>query len=222
MNVDVVKCCSLALMSALLTCSAAQAGSNTLTAPGGLIADANGEEPVESNFTFADDDTPQTVTSIERVTLTGLTHDYVSDLYVALVWQPDDPLAEQIQATLFDGINDGEFFLASGAAGDYSFTDTAVETFQEGGQNGILVMPGTYRPTDFYLQGESFTHPDLDALFAGVDLSMGQFMIHIEDAAAPDSGVLLSATLELTTVVPEPTSLAALGLAGALVRRRRC
>jgi PEP-CTERM motif len=201
--------------------SLASADAVTLTAAGGPLVDRVGTTNGIAVFDYVDDDSASIVQSIESVTLTGLTHTWSSDLQAILVWFPDDPLASLIQVDLFDGLNDGVNFSSNPLNGTYSFTDEATATLQSVVPAAGVVPGGTYAPASFYIEGTAPAINDLDAAFAGVDLSAGTFGVAFIDFVGSDTGALVSATLNLTTVVPEPTSLAALGLAGALVRRRR-
>ena len=208
---------------------AGSASALTLNAVGGPLIDNDGVDNGIAIFELIDNNTPQTISSIESVTLTGLTHTYVSDLDVLLVYFPDDVNAQGTGAFLFSGLNNGTDFLSNNLNGNYTFSDDAPtpNTLQAAAQpnsNNATVPSGTYRPSGFYSQGGATAIENLDVELAGLDLSTGSLYIYIEDFEPGDTGALTSATVSLTTtpVVPEPTSLAAIAIgAAAMLRRRR-
>lgn len=199
----------------------------------GPFADATGDPadpaPGGSAFLFFDGNQPGTIQSVQSVTL-NLSHTYVGDLQVLVRYLPNgftisDPNAPYIDATLFDSINDGEFTYSNNLAGTYSFTSQPLSTLQAAvlsDDDDALIPAGTYAASDFYLTGDPAESVDLSAAFAGKTLADGDFYLIVFDYGVGDTGSLTSATLNLTTAVPEPGSIAALGLTGAaLVRRRK-
>lgn len=219
---------SLAVAAVLAVGTPLLADSVVLTAPGGPIADRVGTTAGTTFFDYADNDSPSVVQSIESVTLNGFSHSYAGDLIVELVFFPDDLAADPIEAILFENVNDGDFtgpfVYENNFGGNYSFSNAAAATLQESiptNDTNATVPAGTYLPSEFYFGGDDALVVDLSATFAGVNLSEGTFSLFFNDVGIGDTGSLGGATLNLTTAVPEPTSIAALALAAtALVRRR--
>ena len=190
--------------------------------------DATGDNAGVTPFLFLDSNQPGAIASVNSLTL-NLSHTYAGDLFLTLRYLPagfaiSDPAAPFIDATLFDQINDGDFTLSNNLDGTYSFSNAATQTLQSAAQpdnDSATILPGTYLPSEFYLQGGSTVVVDLTAAFAGQMLSGGDFFLIFQDFYQGDAGTLNSASLNLT-IAPEPASLAALGLAGcAMVRRRK-
>lgn len=227
---------SLAAMAAFG--SSAMAGQVQLNATGTMLFDSPGSDlngdpiPGVTPLLFFDSNNSEVIQSIQGVTLNGISHTYVGDLTVALRFQPANIALPFTDAILFSRINDGtvdddDFVVTEGnnLDGTYGFSDSANLTIQTAAgpaDDDADIAEGTYRPSDFYAEGDPAAFVNLTNTFAGLNLADGTFILVIADYGPGDTGTIGSATLDLTTVaVPEPTSIAALGLIGGLMVRRR-
>lgn len=159
------------------------------------------------------------ITSIDSVTLTGISHTFIGDLRV---WLEHNG---QI-FTLFQRPGTGTFGLGADLNGTYTFDLVSAQTLEQGGA-GATVTPGNYRAAhqtnELNLTPGNNTVMSDGTVFNGGSV-LGAWTLHITDGAATDTGSLgqgWSATGTYSTV-PEPASMAALGLGAlALIRRRR-
>lgn len=227
----------LAAFAVTSICAIGSAGTVTvntlLNGPLNDGGDVSGLNPGITAFAFFDGDQSGPITSVDSVTL-NLQHGYAGDLAVYLRYLPNgisisDP-SGFIDAPLFDYINgydpdDDEFYGVSDVfSGNYSFTNSASQTIQAAAlpDDRALITPGSYLPSGYYADGDGPAVIDLSSTFAGQTLAGGSFYLIVVDYFRGDAGVLNSASLNLTLAnVPEPTSVAAIGVVGAMLGRRR-
>ena len=208
-----LKFLGLALSLALLA-PAAQADILTYNGTGGPLTDATTDDEGVTNFDIEITGTGQTVTSIESVTLTGFSHSYLGDLSIFLVG-PDEDFYSII--TVPPGNASANF------GGTYTFrvdpTAMTVDQAAAGKATGYTLPGGTYAISDLGENNQPGPRTTFDDL-SGQPLD-GFWTLQIIDSFEEESGSLGSWSFTATTVVPEPTSLAALGAAGTLLARRR-
>jgi len=190
----------------------------TYTSPGGAIPDNQPGNPLVITFVVTD------VGAVSHVdlTMTGLTHTWAGDIIATLQAPTVGPfdIMRRLGASTSTGVGDSTNF-----GGNYRFIDSGIDPVP-----ALVALPdagvlpsGDYWATTLGTNTTSGNKVTLDAVFGGA-LAPGIWTLRISDNAALDQGSLTSATLNvLTTIVPEPMSIGAIGLVGAglLVRRRR-
>ena len=180
-----------------------------------------------SGFAFPDNDpagassdivvslAPNEIISDVSVTLTGLSHTWVGDLNASLIG-PGGTIDLMFRTGDAQGDCCGD---SSDLGGDYTFADGGADWWAAAASAGgaDIIPGGTYAPTTILGAPQSFA-----GTFGGTTTN-GTWTLQISDEAGGDLGSLGSWTLNITSVVPEPSSLAVLGLAGLgmLYRRRR-
>jgi hypothetical protein len=171
------------------------------TGPGGVIVD---NQTVTSPITVPDS---FTITGIS-VAVNALTHTWCGDLIATLTnGSTSVDLINRIGRIGGSGFGDSSNF-----GGSYSFFDTAAGDMWAVAASGdtSFVIPGApYKPTTVDGALSSLNS------FVGAN-SLGTWTLSISDNAGGDTGSFSGWTL---TLIPEPASLALLGL-GVLLRRR--
>ena len=163
-----------------------------------------------------------TIQSLDSVVVHGLQHTWVGDLVVTLTHNGVTvDLLDRIRRTdpALGGI--AGFGDDSDLNGDYAFAPGGqdMEPIAAGLPDGGVIPPGTYAPFPNATPGASSPAIGTFADFAGMNAA-GEWVLHISDRAAADTGLFNGFSLNLTAV-PEPTSLTVLALGAIALRRRR-
>ncbi|HXH61369.1 MAG TPA: proprotein convertase P-domain-containing protein [Fimbriimonadaceae bacterium] len=172
------------------------------------------------------------IDSVDSVVLAQLTHTWLGDLDITLTHVDTGTSVHLFQYIQGDGdtINGDSTDVGDAPqAGNLTFLTTATTSVEDAAAllgNAATIADGNYRPTQ-QTDGTSVTNAPNSvntsyAGFVGESLD-GTWRLTITDKAAGDTGALGHWELHGTgTPVPEPASLAALGLGAlALFRRRR-
>lgn len=149
----------------------------------------------------------------------GEEHTFCGDLDMMLVSPTGTSLVFLSDAGSFADMN-----------GSYTFDDEAAETIQESPTTQVVdgnLVNGSYRRSA-YIDGDPFLSPAPSPNFANIFFSAfdgqnpnGTWELYIMDDAGGDAGWLMTSSLTVTAV-PEPATMAVLGLGvAALLRRRR-
>ena len=214
-----------AVSSVALASFAMAADPITLTAGASFINDHDLSNPGVTMMQFDTSLTPYTIDSVTSVSLISLSHPAAGDLDASLIFIPDNPLDNPIQAYLFAGLNDGFFLKLCDFDGTYDFSNSSTTELQAAtlalGTNDSV--PGdSYIPASYYNAANPVATVDLSAALGGIDLSTGLLYLMFEDFQPGNDGLIAGAELSLmVNGVPEPTSLAALSVIGAVALRRR-
>ena len=161
---------------------------------------------------------------ISDVTLTiNMEHSWVGDITATLTHVESGLSIDLIPAALDDSSNLG---IDSGgdnlSPGPYTFSDAGTETIGLAAQAGFSdyeIPLGTYLASDGTATGAG----SLAAIFGG-DSTLGSWRIDFSDSAGGDDGNINGWSINFTsTAIPEPGSMALLGLFGVAcyARRRR-
>jgi hypothetical protein len=148
--------------------------------------------PRSKSFSFTITD-PGTITSFDSIVLKEIFHTWASDLTIELS-------NGSVTAILIDG---------DGGSADFNFLDYE---FADGG----TALPTTGIIPDTAVYGTA--NPLAD--FVGQPLA-GTWTLTVTDSFSGDFGLFAGFDLNITAVVPEPTTLAALGGLGLVALRRR-
>ena len=179
---------------------------------GGAIGDGAGSNTagVARVITLTVSGTGQTVTGLTLAGGLGMTHTWLGDLTVVLS-------RGAVSVDLMDRnyrTTQTSFGLSSDLAGNYMFTNTVGDTMT------ASAAAGTHSRWNGSTGGGSTTAAGTFAGFNGVALD-GVWTLTVTDWAGGDVGAIQGMRI-VGTAVPEPASMAALGLgAAALLRRRR-
>jgi MYXO-CTERM domain-containing protein len=205
--------------SSLFVGFSASAALVTYNGTGGPIADAT-TSASETDFDIVISATNMQVNSVVDVTLNGITHTWLGDVGMYLL----GPNTDVNNAATYSSIMsppDGE---SSNLNGNYVMVvDPLKQTIDE--VSGPLttsqnVPSGTYAISGYGGGTSNGPRTDYNA-FVGSPLD-GTWTLAVIDFAAPDSGALTNWSITLdVSPIPEPASLAAAGLGGLLVVRRR-
>ena len=163
-----------------------------------------------------------TIQSLDSVVVHGLQHTWVGDLVVTLTHNGVTvDLLDRIRRTdpALGGI--AGFGDDSDMNGDYTFAPGGqdMEPVAASLPDGGVIPPGTYAPFANSTPGASSPAIGTFADFAGMNAA-GEWVLHISDRAAADTGLFNGFSLNITAV-PEPTSLTFLALGAIALRRRR-
>lgn len=143
------------------------------------------------------------------VSLNALTHTWVGDLTATVTHGAQSAILFARPGSDGTGVGSG-----NNLDGTYRFDSSAATSFSQSATANAVQPSGTYDTSNPGVAGAGNSALDV---FNGTN-SAGLWTLTITDSAAADIGNLGSWTLHL---VPEPTSLSLLALAGlALIRRR--
>ena len=180
---------------------------------GGAIADGTGSNTAGASRVISLNVTGfagQTVTGLSLAGGLGMTHTWLGDITVVLSrGGVDVDLMDRNYRT-----TQTSFGLSSDLAGNYMFTNTVGDTMTASS------AAGTHSRWNGSTGGGSTTAAGTFAGFNGMALN-GLWTLTVNDWAGGDVGSIQGMRI-VGTAVPEPASMAALGLgAAALLRRRR-
>jgi len=215
----------LLTLAVLSVSAAAMADPWSVVGAGGSVPDNNaGGFTSSANFTGA----AGSITGITSVTLQTFSHTWVGDLTIWLEHGANRFTLMQRprgDATATSTVGD-----SSNMLGTYTFDVVSATTIEQAAATSNLtthnILAGSYRAA--HQTNELATTVGLNdvlsdgSVFNGMDPN-GTWTLRITDGAAGDLGTLQGWSAEGTyTAVPEPASMAALGLGvAALLRRRR-
>ncbi len=159
------------------------------------------------------------LTSISSVSIT-LSHSWVGDLRATLT-----NVASGQTVVLFSRIgratpndNGSLFGDSSNFDGTYTFAATGSDLVAVAAATGdVAIAPGTYFSSDMHT---STTTSVANGFFAGSQLA-SDWVLNVSDWAAGDDAGLITAYSIEASPVPEPATMAALGLGVAVLLRRR-
>lgn len=202
--------CAAILGVALCTSSVADVVDNS---GGGFGFPDNDPAGASSTITIGAN---EIITDVD-VTLRGADHTWVGDMNVSLT-SPGGTTADiMVRTGRTGGVGSGD---SSDLGGDYTFSDGGADWWAAAAAAGgaDVIASGTYGATT--VDGALVS---LAAAFAG-ESTAGTWTLTISDNAAGDLGDIDGWGLSITSaVIPEPGSLALLGIMGVacVVRRRR-
>jgi len=220
--------CAVTLLAGLAPSASAQITFTTQPGPGGVIPD-NDTNGISSLITISGFN-PGTITSINSVTITGLTHPYSGDLTaVFLKRDPNNPNQAIRIVDLFDRVG-AVSQSDAGSPANFNGTYTFV---REGANLGSLantlatgsnIPSGSYAPDPNTAGGITGYSGDFD-VFNGIDVN-GVWELQIADTNTGEGPGSFTSWNFNVSVVPEPGTMALLGtglmpLAGMVLRRRR-
>ena len=165
-----------------------------------------------------------TIVSIDSVTLTFDTaHTWAGDLIVTFKnvnTGKDVHLFSRVGATVAGGVGDSSDLL-----GAYTFTTggASFATAAAATASTVVIAPGSYARASHAagIPAGAFFDADDYSIFTG-DAIAGDWQLSISDNAGGDTGSISSWSFEATvSTVPEPTSMAVIGLGVLCLARRR-
>jgi MYXO-CTERM domain-containing protein len=172
--------------------------------PGGSIPDNGGPgNPFSSTLTVTDS---YAIADL-NLDLSGFNHTFVGDLIITL-----EHNGTSVVTVDRPGVPDfSGFGWGYDLAGDYSFDDSALVTWQD--------VNGGAQDTNFVIGEGAYLGENLLSAFNGMDVA-GDWTLTISDNAGFDTGLIESWGITATPV-PAPAGLAILGLGGLAAARRR-
>lgn len=202
------------VISMIAVAAASQA--QVWTGTGGAITDATTVAGV-SNFQI---NAVPGLTSVSAIAIRGLTHSWSGDLRAVVTHVPSNTsvvLFSRIGRTSANGLN-SPFGSSDDFAGDYIFSLAGADIAAAAAAAGTVIAPGQY----FSSNGHNGTANTSTAngFFPG-GYSAGTWNLEVSDWGGGDTGGFQSWEIR-GQAVPEPATMAALGLGAlALIRRRR-
>lgn len=198
-------------ISALLSAvSAAQ----TYHGAGFSLVDATSSSVGYASSSIVISGTGATLTSIDSITLANLTHTWMGDLEIDL-YNPD--LGVYVDLVSPPDLDSSNF------NGTYTFVPSSIlSTVDEAtvGQGTSYDLPsGSYAMSTYGGGSANGSRTDFSD-FAGQSLD-GTWTLEVWDYAAQDTGACGSWSMTVTTPVPEPAGMTAVGLGVLLLVRRK-
>ncbi len=212
--------CAVAFCVALFSASAF--GQATGSAAGGAIPD-NDAGGLSTVVNVSGAAAGATITDVEII-VDGLTHTWVGDLIFS-IQSPDGTTADLINRVGDDSAVAGGFGDSSDLGGTYTFSDDGGDFWGAAiaVDGATAIAPGDFAATSVGVGTATAGTPvNLASVFNSATAN-GNWTFFISDNGAGDTGTFTNVTINLeTTAVPEPASVAVLGLFGlGLISRRR-
>lgn len=213
----------LTLVFAIACCVSAGADEITRTSAGnaGNIPDANSAGLTSTVTITPGDITPGHVVRAVDVTLNNIQHSWVGDLVVTLRHSATGRTADLFNRVGRNSTTTGKGD-SSNLNGNYTFRDGSPSFWTESAEGGdaYTMASGTYRAST---ADETPFNYSLNNIF-GETSPIGNWTVTVADLEGGNVGSYSSATLNITTAIPEPSAIAGiglLGLFGSVYLRRR-